>query len=210
MNYAQLSLALQNYTQNYSTEFLAEIPTIVKITEDRIYNSVQLPFLKKNATAVYASGNKYLETPVDFLSVYSVASIINNVYSYLLEKDVGFIAEAFPNSTSTGVPRFYALFNENTFIIAPTPASSYIVELHYYYQPASIVTTSTNWLGDNMENVLLYGSLVEAYSYMKGDVDISKSYSDRYLEAMGRLKNLGEGFDKRDGFRIDLPRINPT
>jgi len=210
MNYSELSTALQSYTQNYSTEFIAEIPTIVKITEDRIYNSVQIPFLRKNSTSTFAPNNKYLETPSDFLAVYSIAVINDGVYSYMLEKDVAFLGEAFPTPSRTGVPRFYALFNDDTFLVAPTPASAYGVELHYYYQPPSIVDTSTSWLGTNMENVLLYGCLAEAYSYMKGDADLMKTYSDRYMEAISRLKNLGEGFNKRDEFRVDMPRINPT
>lgn len=210
MNYAQLSTNLQNYMQNYSSEFVAEIPTIVQIAEDRIYNSVQIPYLKKNSTSTFAASNKYLETPSDFLAVYSIAAIVNGNYNYLLEREVGFMGEAFPNPNSTGVPRFYALFNDDTFLVAPTPDQSYSVELHYYYQPPSIVNTSTSWLGDNMENVLLYACLAEAYSYMKGDADLMKMYNDRYMEALMRLKNLGEGFNKTDEFRVDRPRITPT
>lgn len=210
MNYAQLSTALQNYMQNYSSEFIAEIPTIVKIAEDRIYNSVQIPYLKKNSTSTLTASNKYLETPSDFLAVYSIAVIASNNYNYLLEREVGFMGEAFPNPNTTGVPRFYALFNDDTFLLAPTPDQSYSVELHYYYQPPSIVDTSTNWLGTNMENVLLYGCLTEAYSYMKGDADLMKMYNDRFIEALMRLKNLGEGFNKTDSFRLDRPRIVPS
>jgi hypothetical protein len=210
MNYSELSTAIQNYTQNYSSEFVAEIPTIVKITEDRIYNSVQIPYLKKNQTSTFAGSNKYLETPSDFLAVYSFAVIVSGQYNYMLEREVGFMGEAFPNPAATGVPRFYALFNDDTFLVAPTPDQSYSVELHYYYQPPSIVNTSTSWLGTNMENVLLYGCLSEAYSYMKGDPELMKMYSDRYMEALMRLKNLGEGFNKTDEFRRDNPRITPT
>lgn len=210
MNYAQLSTALQDYMQNYSSEFVAEIPTIVKVAEDRIYNSVQIPYLKKNATSTLAASNKYLETPTDFLATYSIAVIVNSNYNYLLEREVGFMGEAFPNPNTTGVPRFYALFNDDTFLLAPAPDSSYQVELHYYYQPPSIVDTSTSWLGDNMENVLLYGCLTEAYSYMKGDPDLMKMYNDRFIEALMRLKILGEGFNKTDSFRTDNPRIIPS
>jgi hypothetical protein len=210
MNYTELSAALQNYTQNYSTEFVAEIPTIVKVTEDRIYNAVQIPYLKQNSTSNLALGNKYLETPDDFLAVYSIAVIVDDEYHYLLEREVAFIGEAFPNPTSTGIPRFYALFNDDTFLLGPTPASNYAVELHYYYQPPSIVDTETSWIGTNMENLLLYGCLSEAYVYMKGDADLAKMYSDRFIEALMRLKNLGEGFNKTDSLRRDYPRINPS
>ena len=143
MNYAQLSIALQDYTQNYSSEFIAEIPTIVKIAEDRIYNSVQIPYLKKNSTSTFSASNKYLETPSDFLAVYSIAAIVDSNYHYLLEREVGFMGEAFPNPNTSGIPRFYALFNDDTFLVAPMPDQSYQVELHYYYQPPSIVDVST-------------------------------------------------------------------
>lgn len=211
MTYAELSGMIQDYLQNDSTELQAAIPTIVKIAEDRIYNTIQIPHLKKNATSAFGSGNKYLETPADFLAVYSLASInASGVYNYLLEREVAFLAEAFPDPTVTGVPRFYALFNDDTFIVAPTPASNYTAELHYYYQPESIVTASTTWIGDNMENVLLYGCLTEAYTYEKGNPDLAKVYNDRFIEALMRLKNFGEAFSKTDSFRSDNPRLIPS
>lgn len=211
MNYSELVALIQDYTQNYSTEFVAAIPSIVQLAEDRIYQSVQFPALKKNATSNFTSGNKYLATPGDFLASYSIAvKSATGVYSYMLEKEVGFINEAFPNPSILGVPRFYALFDNASFVVAPTPNANLEVELHYFYEPESIVTNGTSWLGDNVESVLFYGCLVEAYTYMKGDQDLTALYRARYDEAMGRLKVLGEGGNKRDNFRIDLPRIAPN
>ena len=211
MNYTTLVALLQDYTQNSSTEFVAAIPDIVRLAEDRIYQSVQIPVLKRNATSNFVANSKYLACPTDFLAAYSMAvKSASGVYSYMLEKEVGYINEAFPNPAATGVPRYYALFNDATFVVAPTPSAFLEVELHYFYEPPSIVDTGTSWLGDNTESVLFYGSLVEAYVYMKGDADLQTLYRQRYDEALGRLKNLGEGMDKRDNFRLDLPRIAPT
>lgn len=211
MNYATLVSLLQDYTQNSSTEFVASIPDIVQLAEDRIYQSVQIPALRRNSTSNFLTGNKYLAAPTDFLAAYSMAvKSASGVYSYLLEKEVGYINEAFPNPATTGVPRYYALFNDATFVVAPTPSTFFEVELHYFYEPPSIVTAGTSWLGDNTESVLFYGCLVEAYTYMKGDADLVALYRQRYDEALGRLKVLGEGMDKRDTFRIDLPKILPV
>ena len=211
MNYTTLVTLLQDYTQNSSSEFIAAIPEIVKLAEDRIYQSVQIPALKRNATSNFVSGNKYLAAPTDFLAAYSMAAkSATGVYSYLLEKEVGYINEAFPNPSATGVPRYYALFNDATFVVSPTPNDFYEVELHYFYEPPSIVEAGNYWLGDNTESVLFYGCLSEAYTYMKGDADLTALYRARYDEALGRLKVLGEGQDKRDNFRLDLPRIMPT
>ena len=211
MNYSELVALLQDYTQNSSSEFVAAIPSIVQLAEDRIYQSVQFPALKKNATSNFTLGNKYLATPADFLASYSIAvKSGTGVYSYMLEKEVGFINEAFPNPTTLGVPRFYALFDNSAFVVAPTPSDLFEVELHYFYKPESIVTAGISWLGDNVESALFYGCLVEAYTYMKGDQELAVLYRSRYDEAMGRLKVLGEGSDKRDNFRIDLPRIAPS
>ena len=211
MNYATLSSLLQDYTQNYSSEFVAAIPEIVKLAEDRIYQAVQIPALKRNATSNFIEGNKYLACPTDFLAAYSMAvKSATGVYSFLLEKEVGYINEAYPDPSVTGVPRYYALFNDATFLVSPTPDDYYEVELHYFYEPPSIVDAGNSWLGDNTESVLFYGCLVEAYTYMKGDPDLFAVYTQRYNDALTRLKNLGEGMDKRDNFRLDLPRIMPT
>jgi hypothetical protein len=211
MNYPSLVALLQDYTQNSSDEFIAAIPSIVRLSEDRIYQTAQFPALRQNSTSNFTPNNKYLATPSNFLASYSMTAISpSGVYSYLLEKEVGFINEAFPNPTLVGTPRYYAIFNSSTFVIAPTPNDYYEVELHYFYEPPSIVDVGESWLGTNFESVLFYGCLVEAYAYMKGDADLAQLYRSRYDEVMGRLKDLGEGKDKRDNFRIDLPRIIPT
>ena len=211
MNYATLSQLLQDYTQNYSSEFVAAIPEIVKLAEDRIYQSVQIPSLKKNATSSFLVGNKYLAQPADFLAAYTMAvKNASGEYIYMLEKEVGFINEAYPNPSLTGIPRYYAIFTDDTFVVSPTPNANLQVELHYFYEPESIVTAGTSWLGDNVESVLFYGCMVEAYTYMKGENDLIALYKGRYDESIGRLKMLGEGMGKRDNFRFDLPRVLPV
>lgn len=210
MNYTQLSAAIQAYTENTEANFVAEIPVFVQQAEQRIYNSVQFPSIRKNVTGSTTSGNKYLGCPSDFLAVYSIAAIdATGAYEYLLNKDVNYIRQAYPNPTSdTGIPKYYALFgsqtndvNELTFILGPTPDATYSVELHYYYYPESIVTASTTWLGDNFDSVLLYGSLVEAYTYMKGEQDMMQLYNQKYVEALALAKRLGDGMERQDAYR---------
>jgi hypothetical protein len=210
MNYATLSQMLQDYTQNYSSEFVAAIPEIVKLAEDRIYQSVQIPALKKVETFNLTANNKNFSVPNDFLSPYSMAVITDGAYNYMLEKEAGYLNEAFPVVSYRGVPRFYSIIDEDTIAVAPTPGSAYSIELYYFYEPESIVTAGTSWLGDNAESVLFYGALVEAYTYMKGDNDLIALYTARYAEVLQRLKNLGEGLGKRDNFRVDAPRIQVT
>lgn len=209
MTYTELQALLQEYTQNSSTAFIAAIPDIVRLAEDRIYQSIQLPAMRKNSTSVMTINSKYLATPSDFLASYSMAVVYNNNYQYLLEKEVGFINESYPDTTTRGVPRYYAIFDNTSFVVAPTPAVAYPVELHYFYEPVSIVTLGTSWLGENYESLLFYGSLVEAYTYMKGDPDLAALYKGRYDEVLLTSKSLGEGMNKRDNFRLDLPRMNP-
>jgi hypothetical protein len=219
MNYTDLSSAIQAYTENTSTAFVAEIPTFVQQAEQRIYNTIQFPSLRKNVIGTVQgtpTSNKYLAAPDDFLAVYSIAVITdygtaNESYEYLLNKDVNFIRQAYPNPTDTGLPRYYALFgptvsgstitNELSFILGPTPDANYKVELHYYYYPESIVTANTSWLGDNFDSVLLYGSLVEAYTYMKGEPDMMQLYNQKYMEALGLAKRLGDGMERQDAYR---------
>ena len=209
MNYSQLSAAIQAYTENSSSDFVAEIPVFVRQAEQRIYNTVQLANLRKNMTGTLQSGNKYLAAPGDFLSTYSLAVIDGSGnYRYLQNRDVNYIREVYPSPTSTGLPKYYAIFgpttndvNELSFILGPTPDASYAVELHFYYYPESIVTAGTSWLGDNFDSALLYGSLVEAYTYMKGEPDMLQLYNQKYAEALSLLKNLGDGKQRGDAYR---------
>jgi hypothetical protein len=227
MNYAALSAAIQDYTQNYETEFVANIPVFVKQAEQRIYNTVQFPSLRKNVTGSTSTNNKYLACPGDFLAAYSMAvvtgvtggNINTGSYEYLLNKDVNFIRQAYPTPNDTGVPKYYALFgptvsgttisDELSFILGPTPDGVYYVELHYYYYPESIVTASTSWLGDNFDSVLLYGSLVEAYTFMKGEADMMALYDGKYKEALMLAKRLGDGLERSDAYRSGQARVAP-
>jgi hypothetical protein len=276
MNYTQLSDAIQAYTENTEANFIAEIPVFVKQAEQRIYNSVQFPSLRKNVTGATSATVKYLSCPDDFLAVYSMAtfsgttsvatkvtdltmqvvspsniirgqnvtgtgifpnttvvSVVGDIvtvsrslsgftsgtltfqgdYEYLLNKDVNFIRQAYPNPNATGAPKYYALFgpgasgvtitDELTFILGPTPDAPYMVELHYYYYPESITVAADGqtWLGDNFDSVLLYGSLVEAYTYMKGEQDMMQLYNQKYMEALALAKRLGDGMERQDAYR---------
>ena len=232
MNYTELSTAIKDYTQNFESDFIANIPVFVEQAEQRIYNSVQFPFLRKNVTGSVTPNNKYLSCPSDFLSVYSIAVItgvtggnLNTGSSeYLLNKDVNFIRQAYPTPNDTGVPKYYALFgptttnntppvitDELTFILGPTPDANYDVELHYYYYPESITVAADGqtWLGDNFDTVLLYGSLVEAYTFMKGENDMLALYDGKYKEALALAKRLGDGLERSDAYRSGQYRAAP-
>ena len=221
MNYTELSDAIQAYTENQELDFIANIPVFVQQAEQRIYNSVQFPSLRKNVTGHTSVSNKYLSAPNDFLAVYSLAVVdATGAYEYLLNKDVNFIRQAYPNpTTDTGIPKYYALFgptvvgstitNEISFILGPTPDAVYTAELHYYYYPESIVTANTSWLGDNFDSVLLYGSLVEAYTYMKGEQDMMALYDGKYKEALMLAKRLGDGLERSDSYRSGQYRLPP-
>ena len=218
MNYTELKDAIIAYTENQDPAFEAEVPVFVRQAEQRIYNSVQFPSLRKNMTGVMQANNKYLSAPNDFLAVYSLA-VVDGVgrYEYLLNKDVNFIRQAYPVPTSVGLPRYYALFgptvvggnitNELSMILGPTPDQNYAVELHYYYYPESIVDAGTTWLGDNFDSVLLYGSLVEAYGYMKGEPDMMQYYNTKYVEAIALAKRLGDGLERQDAYRNGQVRV---
>ena len=227
MNYTQLSDAIVAYTENTSSDFAAQIPVFVQQAEQRIYNSVQFPSIRKNVTGVTSANNKYLSCPSDFLSVYSMAAIdASGNYEYLLNKDVNFIRQAYPNpNNDKGLPRYYALFgptttndpspvitDELTFILGPTPDAIYSIELHYYYYPESITVAADGrtWLGDNFDTVLLYGSLVEAYTYMKGEQDMMALYNQKYGEALQLAKRLGDGLERQDAYRSGQVRIPVT
>ena len=212
MNYTALSSAIQAYTENTEADFVANIPVFVQQAEQRIYNSMQFPSIRKNMTGVVSTTSTYLSAPDDYLATYSLAVIdASGNYEYLLNKDVNFIRQAYPQATDTGLPKYYALFGptvsgstittELTFILGPKPDANYTVELHYYYYPQSIVTASTTWLGDNFDSVLLYGSLVEAYTYMKGEQDMMALYNGKYQEALALAKRLGDGMERQDAYR---------
>ena len=209
MNYTQLKAAIIAYTENQDASFEAEIPVFVQQTEQRVYNSVQFPSLRKNVTGTTTLNNKYLACPNDFLAPYSLAVIdATGAYEYLLNKDVNFIRQAYPTPNATGLPKYYALFgtqtndpNELSFILGPTPSASFGVELHYFYYPESIVDAGTSWLGDNFDSVLLYGSLIEAYTYMKGEQDMLTLYNQKFMEALALAKRLGDGMERQDAYR---------
>jgi hypothetical protein len=225
MNYSELVVAIQSYTENNfpaitladgSTESTTtQINRFIQQAEQRIYNTIQFPSIRKNVTGTATTGNKYLSCPNDFLAVYSLAVInTDSSYEYLLNKDVNFIRQAYPTPTDTAVPKYYALFgptttsgatptvtNELSFILGPTPDANYSVELHYYYYPESITTAATTWLGDNFDSVLLYGSLVEAYTFMKGEADLIALYDGKYKEAIALAKRLGDGMERQDAYR---------
>ena len=226
MNYTQLFSTIQSYTENNFPDFTLadgsiettaeQINRFIQQAEQRIYNSVQFPSIRKNMIGNLQSGNKYLQAPDDFLAVYSLAVIENygtatETYEFLLNKDVNYIRQAYPTPADTGLPKYYALFgpaivgsaitNELTFILGPTPDAAYIVELHFYYYPESITTAGSSWLGDNFDTVLLYGTLVEAYTFMKGEADVIAGYQRRYDEALAMLKQLGEGKNRQDMYR---------
>jgi hypothetical protein len=214
MNYTELSNAIQAYTENTEADFVTNIPVFVQQAEQRIYNSVQFPSIRKNVTGVTTVNNKYLQCPLDFLAAYSMAIIkADGTYEYLLNKDVNFIRQAYPLPTDTATPKYYALFgpavsgstisDELSFILGPTPDTSYSVELHYYFYPESITVAADGqtWLGDNFDTVLLYASLVEAYTYMKGEVDMMGMYNQKFIEALALAKRLGDGMERQDAYR---------
>ena len=235
MTYTQLIAAIQSYTENtFPATYLAsgstvssttQLNTFIEQAEQRIYNTVQFPSLRKNVTGITSNGNKYLSCPADFLSSYSLAVIdASGNYEYLLNKDVNFIRQAYPQPTDTALPKYYALFgptttndpspvitNELSFILGPTPDAAYNVELHYYYYPESITVAASGqtWLGDNFDTVLLYGSLVEAYTFMKGEQDMIALYDGKYKEALALAQRLGDGLERSDAYRSGQFRVPP-
>jgi len=209
MNYSQLTTLIQDYCESTEQTFVANIPTFVQLAEERIYNSVQIPAIRKNQIGTLTPNNKYLSLPADWLATFSLAVItpVTNAQTFLLDKDVNFIRQSFPDPDDTGAPEYYAIFDKNTLILGPTPDSNYQVEMHYYYYPESIVTASTSWLGDNFETVLLYGSLREAYTYLKGEQDMMNYYEQKYQESLALLTRLGDGLNRRDSYRSGQARV---
>lgn len=205
--YTGLVEAIQAFTEVNETTFVANIPTFVQDTERLVNNTVQLPAFRKNVTGSATANFPYLTLPSDFLATFSVAvmnadqPLVPNDYRYMLNKDVNYIREAFPYPGITGTPKYYALFDNNTFILGPTPDVNYDIELHYFAYPTSIVTAGSTWLSQNFPNVLLYGALTEAYIFLKGEADVLQSYQAKFEQAMGPLKQLGDGKDRQDAYR---------
>jgi hypothetical protein len=212
VNYSQLSTLIQDYCESTEQSFVANIPTFVQLAEERIYNSVQIPAIRKNVTGTMTINFQYFSLPSDWLSTFSLAVIdpTTGEYEYLLNKDVNFIRASYPPPNSYGKPQYYAIWNNSSMILGPTPDLAYTAELHYYYYPPSIVTSSTSWLGDNFETVLLYGSLREAYTYLKGEADMMQYYDQKYQEAVAQLKRLGDGLDRQDAYRSGQVRVPVT
>ncbi len=209
MNYTQLKADIQDICETSFTD--DQLALFTEQSEQKIYNTVQIPALRKNVTGSLTTDNKYLDTPSDFLWSYSLAVVDGSGnYSYLINKDVNFIREAYPNATSTGLPVHYAYFNDDAFIVGPTPNSGYAVELHYGYYPESIVTAGTTWLGNEFDSALLNGALVEAIRFMKGEPDLVALYERLFLQAIGLLKNLGDGKLREDAFRSGQLRVPVT
>jgi len=209
MTYTELVAAIKSYTENdYTT---TDVNTFIKNAEQRIFNTVQLPDLRKNVTGTMTSGNKYFSLPSDWLATFSIAVInTDNEYTYLLNKDVNFIREAFPDTDSGffGKPQYYGIFDDETMILGPTPNANYSSELHYYYYPQSIVTAGNTWLGDNFDTALFYGALLEAAAFMKEEPDVVTQYTARYNEVMQLLQNLSDGKNRRDSYRSGQERIS--
>tara|TARA_Y100000114_G_scaffold9652_1_gene7640 strand:+ start:139 stop:780 length:642 start_codon:yes stop_codon:yes gene_type:complete len=209
MTYTELVAAIKSYTENdYTT---TDVNTFIKNAEQRIFNTVQLPDLRKNVTGTMTSGNKYFSLPSDWLATFSIAVInTDNEYTYLLNKDVNFIREAFPDTDSGffGKPEYYGIFDDETMILGPTPNANYSSELHYYYYPQSIVTAGNTWLGDNFDTALFYAALLEAAAFMKEEPDVVTQYTARYNEVMQLLQNLSDGKNRRDSYRSGQERIS--
>lgn len=227
MNYSTLFKTIQGYLENDFPSFAGadssgsgtstftakqQIDTFIKQAEERIYNSVQFPQFRRNQTGTLTVTNSYLSLPSDFLAVYELAVIdpTTSAYEYLLNKDVSYIRASYPIPTTSGIPKYYALFDENTLLVGPTPAANYTVELHYFYYPESITVAASGqtWLGDNFDMALLYGALVEGYTFMKGETDVIANYGKRYEEAMILAKRLGDGMDRRDAYRSGQIRMS--
>ena len=206
--FTTLKTAIQDYTQNTETTFDSQLARFILNAEERILKECQLDVFRRSSQGSVTSGNQYLSKPTDFLSQNSLSVISSSIKEFLLYKQATMLQDYTPNPATTGLPKYYADWDENTFLLAPTPDSAYTMELHYFYRPTSITTSSdgTSWLGTNAELCLLYGSLCEAYLFMKGEADIQKEYTDRFIESIQWLKNLGEGKQTRDEYRYDRVR----
>ena len=199
MDYSELTTQIEDTCENTFTA--AQLASFTQQAEQKIYNVVQLPALRKNCVGTTTADNKYLSVPADFLYTHSLAMISNGNYSYLLPKDVNFIQEAYPNPSTTGLPKHYGMFHDSSYILGPTPDADYDVEIHYGYYPESIVTAGETWLGENFDSALFNGALVEAIRFMKGEEDLVAIYDKLYLQAITLLKNLGDGKLRQDSYR---------
>ena len=202
--YAQLKQAIQDYTENDETSFVNNLPLFIRLAEERILKGVQLNLFQKNQSGTMSTGNQYLASPTDFLAPFSLSIDVSGNKEFLLFKDLDFVQTYTPDATTTGQPKYYAQFDVNNFIVAPTPDDNYVVDIHYLYRPASITIgadSGTTWLSENAELALLYACLIEAYIYMKGDANVMQMYNQRFMEAVSRLKNLGEALETVDEYR---------
>jgi len=205
MTYGQLKQAILDYTENNETSFVANLPLFIRLAEERILKNVQLNLFKKNQFGNMTTGNQYLAAPSDFLAPFSLSIEVGNNKEFLLFKDLDFVQSYTPNAATTGQPKYYAQFDVDNFIIGPTPDANYVVDIHYLYRPASLTAGSdsgTSWLSENAEITLLYGALIEAYTYMKGDMNLMQMYMSRLAEGIARLKNLGEAQETIDEYRM--------
>ena len=206
--YSTLKSAIQSYTDSTETTFVANLDNFIKAAEQRILNSIDLQYFRKNVTGTVTANDQYLGVPTDYLASFSLSVISSSNKEFLLEKDVNFVQSINPNSATTGTPKYYAFFDINSFILAPTPSADAVAELHYFYRPNSLTAggdSGTTWLSTNAPNAMLYGSLVEAYIYLKGEPDLMKLYTDRFMESLVRLKDYGEARENSDAYRQGLP-----
>ena len=206
---AQLKTAIQDYTDNSETSFVTHLPDFIKSSEERIFKSVDLEIFRKNVTSSLTTSDKFLTIPTDYLSSFSLQITTAGSEAFLLQKDVNFLQEAYSGSTSTATPRYYSQFDEDNFLLAPTPNSSYAIELHYYYRPTSLTAgadSATTWLSDNAPFALLFGALVDAYIFMKGEPDLIQQYEKRFIDQLTRLKDYGEARENTDAYSEGLPK----
>ena len=205
---ATLKTAIQDYTDNSETSFVTNLPNFIKGAEEKIFKSVDLDYFRKNVTSAFTSSDQFLTIPSDYLASFSLQITTSGSESFLLQKDVNFLREYTPSASTTGVPKYYSRFDVDNFIVSPTPDSNYALELHYYYRPASITAGAdggTTWISTNAPFALLYGSLIEAYYYMKGEPDVLAQYEKNYVFYIERLKDLGEARENTDGYKVGLP-----
>lgn len=211
--FAQMKTAIQDFTDNSETLFVSHLSDFIKSSEERIFKSVDLDIFRKNVTSAVSLNDKYLSVPTDYLSSFSLQITTAGSESFLLQKDVNFLQEAYSGSASTGLPRYYATFDISNFILAPTPDANYTVELHYYYRPDSLTAGAdggTTWLSTNAPYALLYGALVDAYIFMKGENDLIQQYEKRFMDQLTRLKDYGEARENSDAYIDGLPRSPRT